>query len=45
MSQIKAKLKFHLIQWFAESPNLTIKSQINKAVADTLGVYTRHLEA
>ncbi|MFM6137568.1 MAG: Mu transposase C-terminal domain-containing protein [Sphaerospermopsis kisseleviana] len=40
----RQKLKFNLIQWLAESPNLTIKSQRKKAVADTLGVSTRQVE-
>ena len=38
------KLTFNLIQWLAESPNRTIKSQRKQAVADTLGVSTRQVE-
>ncbi|MBN3890554.1 MAG: Mu transposase C-terminal domain-containing protein [Nostoc sp. JL31] len=38
------KLTFNLIQWLAESPNRTIKSQRKQAVANTLGVSTRQVE-
>lgn len=38
------KLKFNLIQWLAESPNRSIKSQRKQAVADTLKVTTRQVE-
>ncbi|KYC40718.1 transposase [Scytonema hofmannii PCC 7110] len=40
----KHKLRFNLIKWFAESPNITIKSQRKQAVVDTLGVSTRQVE-
>ncbi|MEH2064390.1 MAG: Mu transposase C-terminal domain-containing protein [Nostoc sp.] len=38
------KLTFNLIQWLAESPNRTIKSQRKQAIANTLGVSTRQVE-
>jgi len=38
------KLTFNLIQWLAESPNRTIKSQRKQAVANTLSVSTRQVE-
>ncbi|MEH2126909.1 transposase [Nostoc sp.] len=38
------KLIFNLIQWLAESPNRTIKSQRKQAVANTLGISTRQVE-
>ncbi|WP_035082862.1 Mu transposase C-terminal domain-containing protein [Aphanizomenon flos-aquae] len=38
------KLTFNLIQWLAESPNRTIKSQRKQAVANTLDVSTRQVE-
>jgi len=38
------KLKFNLIQWLAESPNLTIKSQRKQAIANTLNISTRQVE-
>ncbi|MDZ8095788.1 MAG: Mu transposase C-terminal domain-containing protein [Nostoc sp. DedQUE05] len=38
------KLTFNLIEWLAESPNRTIKSQRKQAVANTLGVSTRQVE-
>src|SRR6476620_707537 len=38
------KLKFNLIQWLAESPNRSIKSQRKQVVADTLGVSIRQVE-
>ncbi|MCC5652449.1 Mu transposase C-terminal domain-containing protein [Nostoc sp. XA013] len=37
-------MTFNLIQWLAESPNRTIKSQRKQAVANTLGVSTRQVE-
>jgi|SRR6478672_5565021 len=40
----KQKLKYKLIQWLAESPNRSIKSQRKQAVADTLGVSVRQVE-
>ncbi|HLP89826.1 MAG TPA: Mu transposase C-terminal domain-containing protein [Nostocaceae cyanobacterium] len=40
----KHKLKFNLIQWLAESPNVTIKSQRKQAIADTLSISTRQVE-
>ena len=40
----RQKLTFNLIQWLAESPNRTIKSQRKQAIADTLGVSTRQVE-
>ncbi|WP_414546399.1 Mu transposase C-terminal domain-containing protein [Nostoc sp. CCY0012] len=38
------KLTFNVIQWLAESPNRTIKSQRKQAVSNTLGVSTRQVE-
>ncbi|WP_242032359.1 hypothetical protein [Aphanizomenon flos-aquae] len=38
------KLTFNLIQWLAESPNRTIKSQRKQAVANTLDISTRQVE-
>ncbi|MCC5656457.1 Mu transposase C-terminal domain-containing protein [Nostoc sp. XA010] len=38
------KLTFNLIQWLAESPNRTIKSQRKQAVANTLSISTRQVE-
>ncbi len=38
------KLTFNLIQWLAESPNRTIKSQRKQAVANTLDVSIRQVE-
>ncbi|MDZ7952447.1 transposase [Nostoc sp. DedQUE09] len=38
------KLTFNLIQWLAESPNRTIKSQRKHAIANTLSVSTRQVE-
>ncbi|QFS48961.1 Mu transposase C-terminal domain-containing protein [Nostoc sphaeroides] len=38
------KLTFNLIQWLAESPNRTIKSQRKQAIANTIGVSTRQVE-
>ena len=38
------KLKFNLIQWLAESPNRTIKSQRKQAIANTLNISTRQVE-
>ena len=38
------KLKFNLIQWLAESPNRTIKSQRKQAIATTLNISTRQVE-
>jgi len=38
------KLTFNLVQWLAESPNRTIKSQRKQAVADTLSISTRQVE-
>jgi putative transposase len=40
----KHKLKFNLIQWLAESPNRTIKSQRKQAIANTLNISTRQVE-
>ncbi len=40
----RQKLTFHLIQWLAESPNRTIKSQRKQAIANTLSVSTRQVE-
>jgi putative transposase len=44
MTTDKHKLKFNLIQWLAESPNRTIKSQRKQAIANTLNISTRQVE-
>jgi len=40
----KQKLKFNLIQWLAESPNRTIKSQRKQAITNTLSISARQVE-
>lgn len=40
----KHKLTFNLMQWLAESPNRTIKSQRKQAIASTLSLSTRQVE-
>lgn len=40
----KHKLTFKLIEWLADSPNLTIKSQRKQAISKTLSISTRQVE-
>ncbi|WP_066425682.1 Mu transposase C-terminal domain-containing protein [Anabaena sp. 4-3] len=40
----KHKLTFNLIQWLAQSPTRTVKSERKQAIANTLSVSTRQVE-